>query len=210
MQDNFVRQSLLGEQGELLAVFDLGRRQFHELLGRTCGARQQPVGGSGPVVRRELITQIFEKGASPALSEKSSSFGHRELEEIIHIKVGRIVEVCDAANGVVVSAQGSREIGDVIAVTLHLKEWMLEFAMHSLHHDQPFVALVQLGTAPLLELDDHVCIPAGAPINAREYDVGPLAGEREPVLDQHLDIAETGLGEIVGQYRETAPPGLPL
>jgi hypothetical protein len=87
---------------------------------------------------------------------------------------------------------------------------MLQFAVHPLDHDQPFVALVQLGLAPLFELDDHVCIAAAAPVDTREHDVGPLAGERKLVLDQHLDLAETGLHEVMGQSREAAPPRLPL
>jgi hypothetical protein len=59
-------------------------------------------------------------------------------------------------------------------------------------------------------LDSRRGVSAGAPINAREHDVGPLAGERKPVFNQHLDVAETGLHEVMGQYRKAAPPGLRL
>ena len=97
MQDNVVRQALLGQQGELLAVFDLARRQLQKLLGRANGALHQPVGGFGSPVRRELIAQILEKRAPSALGKEPGSFGRCEFEEVVYIKVGRIVEVCDAA-----------------------------------------------------------------------------------------------------------------
>lgn len=87
---------------------------------------------------------------------------------------------------------------------------MLQQAVHPRDRDQPFVVFVKLGLAPLLELDNYVCIAAGAPVDACEYDVGPLAGERKLVLDQHLDLAETGLHQVVSQYREAAPPGFAL
>lgn len=74
MQDNFIRQALLGEQGELLTVLDLGRCQLEELLGRAHGAPQQPVSRPGSAVRRELIAQVFEKGSPSALGEEPGPF----------------------------------------------------------------------------------------------------------------------------------------
>jgi hypothetical protein len=210
MQDKVVRHLLLVEQDELLTVLDLGRRHLEQLLGRAHGARQQTVAGSGAAVRRELIAQIFQKGASSALGKQPGSLGRGQSEEVVHIEIGRVVEVGDAAYRAAVPVQGSREVGDVIAITLHLEERMLQEAMHSLDHDQPFVVFVQLGLAPLLELDNDVRILAGPPVHAREHDVGPLAGERKLVFDQHLDLAETGLDEVMSQYREAALPGFAL
>lgn len=76
------------------------------------------------------------------------------------------MEVRDATNGVVVALQGSHEISDVIAIALHLKQRMLDLAVHPLDHDKAFVAPVQLGLTPLLELDDHVGIGASALVDA--------------------------------------------
>ncbi|HTZ24212.1 MAG TPA: hypothetical protein VMC83_09490 [Streptosporangiaceae bacterium] len=87
---------------------------------------------------------------------------------------------------------------------------MLEEALHSRYRDQPFVVFVELGLAPLLELDHDVCVAAGAPVRARKHDVGALAGERKLVFDEHLDPAEAGLHEVMSQYRQTALPGFAL
>lgn len=130
MQDDFVGQPLLGEQDELLSVLDLGRCQLEQLLGRAYGARQQPVGGVGPAARRELIAQIFEKGASSALGKKPGSFVRCQFEEVVHIKVSRIVEVRGAAYRVIVPVKGSHEVGDVVAIALHLQQRMLQLAVH--------------------------------------------------------------------------------
>ena len=87
---------------------------------------------------------------------------------------------------------------------------MLKLAMHSLDYDEPFAVFVQLGLAPLLEFHDHVRVPASAPVNPRQHYISPPAGERKLVFNQHLNIAEAGIQEVVRQYREAAPPGLPL
>src|SRR5581483_7127201 len=102
------------------------------------------------------------------------------------------------------------EVDDVIAIALHLEERMVSLAEHSLDQDKAFIFLVEFGMAPLLELDDHVRIAPGAPVDARQHHVGTLTGQRKLVFDKHLDVAETGVHEVMGQYRDTAPPGLPL
>jgi hypothetical protein len=87
---------------------------------------------------------------------------------------------------------------------------MLKFAMQSLNYDKPFAVFEQLGLAPLLEFHDHIRVPASAPVNSRQHYVSPLAGERKLVFNQHLNVAEAGIYEVVRQYREATPPGLPL
>ena len=43
-----------------------------------------------------------------------------------------------------------------------------------------------------------------------EYDVGALAGQRQLVLDDHLDPGEPRVGQVVSEPGEAARPGHPL
>src|ERR1700761_8781149 len=102
MKDKLVRQALLSQQDELLAVLDLARRQFHELLGRARGTVQQPVADVSSACRRELVAEVLEKRSSPAHGEEPGPLGGRKREEVQYVVVSRIVEVGDATNRMVI------------------------------------------------------------------------------------------------------------
>src|SRR5260370_33263667 len=65
--------------------------------------------------------------------------------------------------------------------------------------DRSYIVLEEFRAAPLLELYHHIRRRAGARMLACENRICPLAGEREPVLDEYLHVAEPGLDQRVGE-----------
>ncbi|WP_424856280.1 hypothetical protein [Streptomyces sp. SAI-170] len=43
-------------------------------------------------------------------------------------------------------------------------------------------------------------------MHARQYGIGPLAGERQLVLEEDMHVAQVGLEQDVEQPREALPP----
>ncbi|WP_406064162.1 hypothetical protein [Micromonospora sp. NBC_00860] len=64
-----------------------------------------------------------------------------------------------------------------------------------------------LGVGPLLQLDDDVGIVGRPGVHTGKHHVHPLAGQRQLVLDQHLHLAQTRVGEILPQHRQAVRPG---
>ena len=79
-------------------------------------------------------------------------------------------------------------------------------ARHAIDEQEPVVVLVALGRGPLLQLKDDVGVLTGSGVAAGEDDVCPLAGQREPVLQKHLDVAEARLEQIAGEDGQAAFP----
>src|SRR5579859_259456 len=76
-----------------------------------------------------------------------------------------------------------------------------------LDQHQLLVVLEEFGVAPLLEFHHHVRVLARAAVQPGQHHVGPLAGERQLVLDEHLYLAQPRLDEIGGEYGQAALPG---
>ncbi|HLV71900.1 MAG TPA: hypothetical protein VKY91_03880 [Vulgatibacteraceae bacterium] len=104
-----------------------------------------------------------------------------------------------------------RQLGEeaeyVLGVSFGLERRM-EFRLpgHVVDQHAARVVVPHLGAAPLLELDDHVRVAAGAPVDAGEHHVRSLAGQRQLVLDEHLDPAEAGGDEVLGDHGEAPFP----
>lgn len=47
-------------------------------------------------------------------------------------------------------------------------------------------------------------------MDAGENDIGSFARERQLVLEEHLNIVESGITEILNQHGKASSPGLPL
>jgi hypothetical protein len=73
------------------------------------------------------------------------------------------------------------------------------------HLYQPVFEVNQLKAAPLLVLHHHAR-RATAWVLAHKHHIGPLRGQRQPVLNQHLDMAEAGFAQLGQQRRDTALP----
>jgi len=59
----------------------------------------------------------------------------------------------------------------------------------------------------LLQLDNNVGSFTSCRVNTGQHHVGTLRGERQVILDQHLDILESRCDELGRERGQAAPPG---
>src|SRR5258708_9138156 len=74
----------------------------------------------------------------------------------------------------------------------------------TIDQDRSYIVLEEFRAAPLLELYHHIRRRAGARMLACENRICPLAGEREPVLDEYLHVSEPGLDQVLAE--QLKPP----
>jgi hypothetical protein len=117
------------------------------------------------------------------------------------------VQVRDTGQRVIKISQRREEVGQVAAVPPYLLTGVEPRPAVRRHHTQIERVLEQRGRAPLLELDHDVRRLSGARVHAAQHDVGALAGQRQLVLDQHLDRVEAALHQVGGQRVQAALPG---
>ncbi|MET7876163.1 hypothetical protein ABZS52_04435 [Micromonospora profundi] len=102
--------------------------------------------------------------------------------------------------------ENSEKVGEVLAVTLDLDPRMQSRAARVLHCHKVLSAVVRLDVGPLLQLHDDIGVLGGSRVDTGEHHVDPLAGQWKLVFDQHLDLAQTGVSEILPQHPEAARP----
>ena len=116
-------------------------------------------------------------------------------------RVGGVVQVGQAGEGIGLVGQCAGEVCEVGAVALHLGHRVqLRAAGHARYVDQLRASLVGPGGRPLLQLNDHIGRFPGVRMGACEHDVGALRGQRQVVLDEHLHPGQTGIDKIPGEY----------
>ncbi|MFD2348673.1 hypothetical protein ACFSTC_03570 [Nonomuraea ferruginea] len=178
MHDHLEGQALLGQQDELVTVFLISSAAAlsscldgrMELESRRSAAAAP---GSGGELRLEVVDEL----AAARLAEEPGAFVLDLVIEIMDVQVAGVVQVGHPTYRVPVLVQGSDEVGQVFAVATHLHHRVkLGPLPHAGHQDELGVLLVQLGLAPLLELDDQVGVGPRAPVTSGEDDVRPLAG----------------------------------
>ncbi|MEV0794590.1 hypothetical protein [Kribbella sp. NPDC050459] len=99
------------------------------------------------------------------------------------------------------------EVGQVLAVPPHLRDRVQTRRVRVPVDQDELPVLVPGGRpTPLLEFDDDVRRSACAWMAARKHDIGALRRQREVVFDEHLDLAEPGLLEVLSQHRQTPLP----
>lgn len=107
--------------------------------------------------------------------------------------------------------QNSGEIDQVVAVPLNLgdgvKAWSAGCTLNS---DQFTGPVVEGGLAPLLQLNDHVGRGARARMTSGEDHVNPLAGQRQLMLEKHLDVLQPSVENVLSQYRQAPRPRVSL
>jgi len=173
------RELLIAEQPELLAVADLVGGHLEQLLGRCDGRTQQRVARGVPTrVRRQSGPQKVEQVAAVRAGEQPARGGDRVAAQVRdRRRVGGVVQVGQAGEGIGLVGQRAGEVREVGAVALHLGHRVqLRAAGHARYVDQLRASLIRPGRRPLLQLNDHIGRLPGVRMGSREHDVGALRG----------------------------------
>jgi hypothetical protein len=203
MQDKLVSQSLFVKQHELLPVLEFLCRYRKQLSTRADDARQQPLRGRRTRIGTELVMQELDEVGATTRSEQPASLVLSKAEQVRDIPVIRVVEVRDPANGTWCVIEDLKEVDEVLAIALDLQPWMKSRTTRdAVNLDQLVVAFEPLRPRPLLQFDDDEGVFPGRAIDSREDHVGPLAGERQAVLHEHLHMTEARMEQIRGQDRK--------
>jgi hypothetical protein len=94
------------------------------------------------------------------------------------------------------------------AVTPHLLHRVEHRLPIPRNHDQAVVAL--LGVRPLLQLDENVGVSSGPRIGTAEQGIDPLRCQGQSVLEENLQVAESGVLEVAQERRQAVAPGVDL
>ncbi|WP_053724071.1 hypothetical protein [Streptomyces sp. WM6378] len=143
------------------------------------------------------------------MSEQAPIVVGFEGEQIGYTGAIGVVEVGHTGHRVGFRIQNSGEVLQVLAVAPHLGDRMQEGPVVVADPWQTQVLGVgqSPGVGPLLELDDDVGRPGRAGVPAGQHHVGPQAGQRQPVLDQYLDMLQSGFIQHAGQGGQAVAPG---
>jgi hypothetical protein len=208
VQDKLVGQPLFGQEHELLLVPDLGRGQLQQLTRRPYVAGQEPVRRGRARRGRESVPQVVDERAPGRLREQPGPVVLHSVIEVRDVGLRGVMQVGDTVQGVRAVLQDAHVAAQVVAVALGLENRMeLRAAAHVPDEHQLRIGLEKLGVAPLLQLDHQVRVTAGAAVLPGQHHIGALAGQGQLVFDEHLDLAQPSLHEILGQDGEAAVPG---
>jgi hypothetical protein len=116
------------------------------------------------------------------------------------------VQVRHAGQRIIELGQRREEVAQVAAVPPYLLTGVQPGPAVRRHHTQIQGVLEQRGRAPLLELDHDVRRLPGPRVHAAQHRVGALAGQRQLVLDQHLNVVQAGLHQVGRQRVQAALP----
>ena len=159
----------------------------------------------------ETRAEVLLEVAAALASEDSAVIVAWKAEEVFYVRIRRVVQVGHAGEAVGVVGQNGCEAQHVVAVVPNLKRRVRDWPVPVLlDPNQGLAVLEPLSMAPLLQLDHEVGRPTGLRMLADEDHVGPLAGERELVLDEHLHVVEAGGHEVGTQRRDASLPGAAL
>ncbi|WP_395100635.1 hypothetical protein ACGRHW_40880 [Streptomyces noursei] len=120
-----------------------------------------------------------------------------------------VVEVGHAGHCVGFRVQHCGEVLQVLAVAPYLGDRMQEGPVVVADPWQAEVLGVGQGpgVGPLLELDDDVGRLGRVGVPAGQHHVGPQAGQGQLVLDQYLNMLQSGFVQHAGQGGQAVTPG---
>jgi hypothetical protein len=208
VQNQVEGDPLLVEEDELLAPPDLLGDDLHELLAGRDRGLQQSVGDVAAVGRCEPAAEKVEELAAVAAGEEPAELVLRVVVELADLDVRGVVQVGGAGQHVGRPVERGGEVEEVLAVGAHLGHRVQDrtAAVRGLK-DEFGVVLEEFGAGPLLQLEDDVGRAVSAGVAPGEDDVDPLAAQGELVLDEHLDLVQAGLQQVVGQDAQARVPG---
>ncbi|WP_181445361.1 hypothetical protein [Micromonospora endophytica] len=197
---------LLVEQGELGPFLEFLCRVPQQMPAWPNGAGEETVGGSSTRLRRKSGPKVLKPLPATLLGEEPALLGAWAVEQIGDVPVDSVVQVCGPMQRIPLATQDSKEIGEVLAVVLHLHTGVQSRAARVLYGNQGFGFLVSGRVGPLFQLNDQIGIVSAARIDPGEHRVDPPASQRQLVFDKHLYLTEAGVGEILGQHRQAIRP----
>ncbi len=202
------RRLLLVEEDEGVPALEHLRGFLEQRLIRLDPSVEQSLRRLPSFAVTEAAAEVVDERAALRLRVKPHVLVQGQLEQVAHAVPGRVVQVDDAFHGLRIPVQRAAVLHEPAAVAGHLDDGMGVVLVPAARHDhQLLVLLVQLGLAPLLELDDHEQILARAPIGAGEHGVrrtAPVVGHR--IFEHHLDPAEPGVAQVPDQRGHAVGP----
>ncbi|MET9314627.1 hypothetical protein ABZX12_22680 [Kribbella sp. NPDC003505] len=159
-------------------------------------------------VRVEPIAKEFDELATTCAGEELLLPVLWVAVEVSDVCFGhRVVQIRRTRDSVRLTVEELRKVGQVLAVPPHLRDRVQTRRVWVPVDQDELPVLVPGGRpAPLLEFDDDVRRSTRPRVTTREHDIGALRRQREVVFDQHLDLAELGLLEVLSQHRQTPLP----
>ncbi len=205
-QHEAVRHLLLAQQPELRSVADLARGDGEQLPARPHGGAEQQVRRGGPPVGGQALLHVTQELGAALPGEQAPPLVLGQCVQVGDALVRRVVQVGHSGEGVVEVRQSRGEVRQVPAVATNLLARVQALPTRARHQADVRGAGQHLRPAPLLELDDDVGRRPGLRVHPAEHGVGALARQGELVLDQDLDLVQTGLHEVGGQDVQAAFP----
>jgi hypothetical protein len=204
-----VRHLLLVEEDERLAVLDLLGGDGDELLARTDPAREQLVGGRR--IRRDPAAQKVQQSAPAGRGEQLPVDVGGQVVERVDVRLPGVVQVGHTGYGIGGVLQPADEVDEELAVAANLRDRVQHHpAGGTCGHAEFRVAVDNAGARPLFELHDDVGNRLTDRMPTGQYYVSAQTRQRELVLDEHLDIAEIGVDQVLREDRKTRRPRLLL
>ncbi len=210
VQHEFVCHPLLLQQREVVPALQLVRSMSEEQVAGSNRAGQKTVRGAGARLRCQVGAEELLELTPSLLREDSAVLGGWELEQAHNLVVKSVVQVRGTAHRLGLVMECAEEIDEVLAVTRHLKAGVQPRPQYAFDGHEVRRLVVQGGGTPLLELDDDVRVAAGARVHAGQDGVHTFAGQRQLVLGENLDLAKSGVHEILREDRQAPLPGPPL
>lgn len=200
---------LLVQEHKLLPIGKLFRHNSEELARWRRRRPQQPVGVRG--ARNAGVKSRPKEVDEPAPVGPGEQSPTLRLwvtaETQSNVRRG-VVQAGGAGDRVALIVQRAGEVNEVVAVPLDLCDGMKSRPAKRARHAHQFARqVVGRRITPLLEFDHDVGRCAGARVPPCQNDIGTFAGERELVLEQHLDVVQSGVNQILGEDRQAAGPG---
>lgn len=211
VEDHAIRDLLLVEKDELCAFAHLLGGHGHQLLRRHRRACVEFVRRPGPwVLVAQPRTKVVEEGAAAFRGEEQSMAVVLDLPQPGHAELGGVVQKCHSGHPVPVFGYRPVEIDEVLAVAAHLLDGVEDRLGVCVDMAQGEVVLVGQSLAPLFQLHHDVRRVSRDRVHTGEYDVGPLAVQRERVLQHDLHVSQAGVVECGCQDGDAAFPGTHL
>jgi hypothetical protein len=203
------RELLVALESELLTLLDFRRGDRQQLTGwRYRGAEKFVRVRCAGHLRVQSAAEELVKSCSISSDKQLAVQIWPEVKEVCHcFSAGRVVQIRRAGNGVLIAAQGAGEVDDVRAVVPDLPHGMrLRPAGLAVDLNEIWIVLPPVGRRPLLELDNHVGRQLRVRVDAGEDNIGALRGQRQLILDEHLDVAQTGIHEVLREHGKATFP----
>lgn len=204
--DRLVGEPLFIEQDELFPVAHLCGSNGHQLPRRPDLGLQQGIGRICTGLRGQTRTQVAQEGATLITREHPAVIIFCDMAQARHFGLHRVVQVRHSDDRLRIVLQSPVERDQVVAVAAHLLDRIEDRMVVGVDMAEQRILRLGVGFAPLLQFDHHVRRLTGGWMYPGQYHVSALAGQRQPVLQQHLDFAEPGFHEHVGECRDAALP----